>query len=148
LDKELNNYAMRLREWYSWHFPELGKIITDNITYAKAVILIGMRTNVKDLPLEKLSEVMPEDIAEQVKEAAEISMGTEILKDDEGHIRTLSRSVVEISEYRANLAEYLKNRMGAVAPNLTTLIGELVAAKLIAHSGSLMNLAKQPASTI
>ena len=139
---------MRLREWYSWHFPELGKIITDNITYAKAVILIGMRTNVKDLPLEKLSEVMPEDIAEQVKEAAEISMGTEILKDDEGHIRTLSRSVVEISEYRANLAEYLKNRMGAVAPNLTTLIGELVAAKLIAHSGSLMNLAKQPASTI
>jgi nucleolar protein 58 len=40
------------------------------------------------------------------------------------------------------LAEYLKNRMGAVAPNLTVLIGELVAAKLIAHSGSLMNLAK------
>jgi nucleolar protein 58 len=46
------------------------------------------------------------------------------------------------------LAEYLKNRMAAVAPNLTILIGELVAAKLIAHSGSLMNLAKQPASTI
>lgn len=38
--------------------------------------------------------------------------------------------------------------MAAVAPNLTILIGELVAAKLIAHSGSLMNLAKQPASTI
>ena len=38
--------------------------------------------------------------------------------------------------------------MAAVAPNLTNLIGELVAAKLIAHSGSLMNLAKQPASTI
>lgn len=34
LDKELNNYAMRLREWYSWHFPELAKIITDNSTYA------------------------------------------------------------------------------------------------------------------
>jgi len=30
LDKELNNYAMRLREWYSWHFPELSKIISDN----------------------------------------------------------------------------------------------------------------------
>lgn len=75
-------------------------------------------------------------------------MGTEILKDDEGHIKTLAKSVVEITEYRQNLAEYLKNRMGAVAPNLTVLIGELVAAKLIAHSGSLMNLAKQPASTI
>jgi nucleolar protein 58 len=79
LDKELNNYAMRLREWYGWHFPELGKIITDNVTYAQAVILIGMRTNVKELSIEKLGEVMDEDIAENVKEAAEVSMGTEIL---------------------------------------------------------------------
>lgn len=47
-----------------------------------------------------------------------------------------------------NLAEYLKNRMAAIAPNLTTLVGELVGAKLVRHSGSLMNLAKQPASTI
>lgn len=107
-----------------------------------------MRTNVKNLSIEKLQEVMPEELAEQVKEAAEISMGTEILAEDEMHIKTLAKSVVEISDYRANLAEYLKNRMGAVAPNLTMLIGELVAAKLIAHSGSLMNLAKQPASTI
>jgi RNA processing factor Prp31 len=43
---------MRLREWYSWHFPELARIITDNCTYAKAVIFIGMRTNVKDFSLE------------------------------------------------------------------------------------------------
>lgn len=148
LDKELNNYAMRLREWYGWHFPEISKIITDNSTYARAVILIGMRTNVKSLTIEQMAEVMPEEIAEQVKEAAEISMGTEILEEDEAHLKTLSRSVVEISDYRANLAEYLKNRMAAVAPNLTILIGELVAAKLIAHSGSLMSLAKQPASTI
>jgi len=148
LDKELNNYAMRLREWYSWHFPELSKIITDNKVYAQSVILIGMRTNVKQLSLEEMGEIMPEDIAEQVKEAAEISMGTEILQEDEDHLKTLAKSVQEISEYRQNLAEYLKNRMAAVAPNLTILIGELVAAKLIAHSGSLMNLAKQPASTI
>ena len=41
LDKELNNYNMRCREWYSWHFPELGKIITDNLTYVRAVKAIG-----------------------------------------------------------------------------------------------------------
>lgn len=38
--------------------------------------------------------------------------------------------------------------MAAIAPNLTQLVGELVGAKLVRHSGSLMNLAKQPASTI
>lgn len=35
LDKELNNYAMRLREWYGWHFPEIGKIIPDHAAFAK-----------------------------------------------------------------------------------------------------------------
>lgn len=37
LDKELNTYAMRVREWYGWHFPEMGKIVTDNIKYAQVV---------------------------------------------------------------------------------------------------------------
>ena len=41
LDKELNNYAMRLREWYGWHFPELNKIVTDNLTYARTVKALG-----------------------------------------------------------------------------------------------------------
>jgi len=35
IDKELNNYNMRCREWYGWHFPELSKIVTDHVAYAK-----------------------------------------------------------------------------------------------------------------
>ena len=38
--------------------------------------------------------------------------------------------------------------MAAIAPNLTVLVGELVGARLIAHAGSLLNLAKHPASTV
>lgn len=38
--------------------------------------------------------------------------------------------------------------MQAIAPNLTIMVGELVGARLIAHAGSLINLAKQPASTV
>lgn len=38
--------------------------------------------------------------------------------------------------------------MAAIAPNLTVMVGELVGARLIAHAGSLMNLAKHPASTV
>lgn len=41
LDKELNNYVMRCREWYSWHFPELGKVLQDHIAFAKVVRFIG-----------------------------------------------------------------------------------------------------------
>merc|ERR1712240_426287 len=145
LDKELNNYIMRCREWYGWHFPELGKIITDNLAFVRTVELMVTRENAK---LVDLSDVLPEDIEERVKEAAEISMGTEISEEDMINIKHLCLQVVEIQEYRGQLYEYLKNRMIAIAPNLTVLVGELVGARLISHAGSLMNLAKHPASTV
>merc|ERR1712200_215203 len=88
------------------------------------------------------------EVEEKVKEAAEISMGTEISGEDIINIKHLCQQVVEIQEYRGQLYEYLKNRMMAIAPNLTVLVGELVGARLIAHAGTLMNLAKHPASTV
>ena len=145
LDKELNNYAMRLKEWYSWHFPELEKIVSENETFAKIVLTLGMRSNINNVDL---SDIVPDEIAEDIKKACEISFGTEILPEDETNIKALAAQVAEITEYRATLSEYLSNRMNAIDPKLTILIGELVAAKLIAHAGSLMNLAKLPASTI
>lgn len=145
LDKELNNYIMRCREWYGWHFPEMGKIISDNLAYIRTVELMGMRENAKKTDL---SDVLPEEVEEKVKEAAEISMGTEISEEDIMNITHLCQQVVEIQEYRGQLYEYLKNRMMAIAPNLTILVGELVGARLISHAGSLLNLAKHPASTV
>ena len=62
LDKEINIYAMRVKvrgylvvlvgltlfflkkkEWYGWHFPELAKIITDNLAYAKVLRTMGKK---------------------------------------------------------------------------------------------------------
>jgi len=145
LDKELNNYVMRCREWYGWHFPEMGKIVTDNLAFVRTVQVMGMRTNAATTDM---SEVLPEEIEQQVKEAAEISMGTEISEQDITNISHLCEQVTEITEYRAQLYDYLKSRMNAIAPNLTVLVGELVGARLIAHAGTLMNLAKHPASTV
>ncbi|KAG6939018.1 NOP58 ribonucleoprotein [Chelydra serpentina] len=145
LDKELNNYIMRCREWYGWHFPELGKIVTDNLTYCKCVRKVGDR---KNFSTSDLLEVLPEEIEEDVKAAAEISMGTEVSEEDINNILHLCDQVIEISEYRTQLYDYLKNRMMAIAPNLTVMVGELVGARLIAHAGSLLNLAKHPASTV
>ncbi|PIA61652.1 hypothetical protein AQUCO_00300882v1 [Aquilegia coerulea] len=145
LDKELNTYAMRVREWYGWHFPELAKIVQDNIVYAKAVKLMGDRVNAVDLDF---SEILPEEIEAELKEAAVISMGTEVSDLDLLNIKELCDQVLSLSEYRAQLYDYLKNRMNTIAPNLTALVGELVGARLIAHGGSLLNLAKQPGSTV
>merc|ERR1712139_578228 len=91
---------------------------------------------------------MGDDIAKEVRQAAEISMGTEITDEDMANIMTLCERVIELTEYRASLAEYLKLRMSAIAPNLTYMVGELVGARLISHAGSLMSLAKHPSSTV
>ncbi|THV00556.1 Nop domain-containing protein [Dendrothele bispora CBS 962.96] len=145
LDKEINIYAMRVKEWYGWHFPEMAKIIIDNVAYAKCIRAMGFRTNAA---VTSFAAILPEDLEAVLKAAAEISMGTEISDSDMAHIDSLCEQVISISEYRSQLAEYLRNRMTAIAPNLTALVGDLVGARLISHAGSLVNLAKHPASTV
>merc|ERR1719277_151363 len=43
LDKNINTCAMRVREWYAWHFPEMTKIVTDNIVYAQVSRVVRVR---------------------------------------------------------------------------------------------------------
>ncbi|SGZ26111.1 BQ5605_C024g09836 [Microbotryum silenes-dioicae] len=145
LDKEINIYSMRVKEWYGWHFPEMGKIVSENITYAKVVKAMGFRTNYNTTDF---SAILPEELEETLKSAAAISMGTEISDTDLNHILLLADQVISITQYRSELFDYLRNRMAAIAPNLTALVGELVGARLIAHAGSLLSLAKHPASTV
>ncbi|KAF3824221.1 hypothetical protein GH733_008506 [Mirounga leonina] len=102
----------------------------------------------KNYASAKLSELLPEEVEAEVKAAAEISMGTEVSEEDICNILHLCTQVIEISEYRTQLYEYLQNRMMAIAPNVTVMVGELVGARLIAHAGSLLNLAKHAASTV
>ena len=40
LDKDINTFVMRVREWYSWHFPELVKLVNDNYQYSRLALLI------------------------------------------------------------------------------------------------------------
>ncbi|KAL6914533.1 hypothetical protein FSST1_012293 [Fusarium sambucinum] len=145
LDKELNVYAMRTKEWYGWHFPEMAKILNDNLAYARVILAVGMRTNIADCDL---SEILPEEIEVSMKAAAEISMGTEITDEDLENIKLLADQVIVYSNYRTQLSSYLESRMRAIAPNLTALVGYLVGARLIAHAGSLISLAKAPGSTV
>ncbi|EIW61796.1 Nop-domain-containing protein [Trametes versicolor FP-101664 SS1] len=145
LDKEINIYAMRVKEWYGWHFPEMAKIIVDNIAYAKVIKHMSFRTNAA---ASDFAAILPEDLEATLKAAAVISMGTDVSESDMAHILSLCDQVIAISSYRTQLAEYLRNRMNAIAPNLTALVGDLVGARLISHAGSLLSLAKHPASTI
>jgi nucleolar protein 58 len=96
-----------------------------------------------------VTEILDDDetAARALLDTAEMSMGTEVDPSDMDHVVALADQVVELSAYRTRLADYLRARMQALAPNLTTLVGELVGARLVQHAGSIMNLAKQPVQT-
>lgn len=145
LDKEINVFAMKLKEWYGWHFPELEKIVGDNKAYARCMKKIGLRTNTKSV---NLLEVVTEEMEKEIKQAAEISIGTEITESDLLCINDLADRLLTLIEYRDSLNTYIKARMDSLAPNLSYLVGELIGAKLIAKAGTLMNLAKFPSSTL
>ncbi|XP_012659526.1 nucleolar protein 56 [Otolemur garnettii] len=149
LDKDINTFSMRVREWYGYHFPELVKIINDNATYCRVAQFIGNRRELNEEKLEKLEELTMDGAkAKAILDASRSSMGMDISAIDLINIESFSSRVVSLSEYRQSLHTYLRSKMSQVAPSLSALIGEAVGARLIAHAGSLTNLAKYPASTV
>ena len=154
LDKDLNTFTMRVREWYSWHFPELYAIVPDSLQFAQCCRLIQnkstlMAASTADGLVERLGEVLEDgDRAKTIVEAAKMSMGTDISPIDLVNIEQFASRVIELGLYRKSLHAYLISKMNLCAPNLSALIGEQVGARLISHAGSLTNLAKYPASTV
>jgi len=149
LDKDINTFAMRVREWYSWHFPELVKIVNDNILYARVACFLQNRASVTDSTFSGLTEITKdEEQSKLILAAAKSSMGYESSEFDMKCVVRFADRLVHLAEYRNKLSEYLHHKMSDIAPNLTALIGEVVGARLINHAGSLTTLAKYPASTV
>lgn len=57
------------------------------------------------------SAILEEEVEQKVKDAAVVSMGTEMSPEDLLHVSSLCDQVIELTEYRTQLYSYLKNRM-------------------------------------
>jgi nucleolar protein 56 len=146
LDKDVNTFAMRVREWYSWHFPELKDIVKDNIMFARTAAFVQDKTSLfastsgesttetsdADDKLTGLTEIIgDEDTAKAVVAAAKTSMGMDCSPIDMINIVNFTQRMVKLAEFRKQLSLYLTDKMSVVAPNLSALIGDSVAARLI-----------------
>lgn len=146
LDRTVNIFVARIREWYGLHFPELDRLVEKHETYARLVVNLGSRENFVADRLEK--EGLPKTRSEQIADTAQKSMGAGISDADLLQIQTLSRDVLQLYETRQSSEGYMESLMEEVAPNTKTLAGSLLGARLIALAGGLANLARMPASTI
>ena len=68
------------REWYSWHFPELVKIVNDNYLYARVAKLIEDKSKLSEEHIPALTEILgDEDKAKEIVEAGKASMGRSLV---------------------------------------------------------------------
>jgi len=146
LDRTVNLFMSRLREWYGVHFPELDRLVDKHETYARLIELIGDRENFSISNLKETS--MQEERATKLSQAATNSMGAELKVVDLNQIRILSKDVLSLYELRKGMEKYVDATMESVAPNTRAVAGALLGARLISIAGSLRNLAMRPASTI
>lgn len=145
LDKTLNLFMSRIREWYGLHFPELDRLIDKHETYSRLIVNIGKRDEFTAENLEK--EGLPKAKIARLAKIAETSMGADIDDTDIDQIQAMCKSTITLYDLRNALENYVDLAMEEVAPNVRALAGSLLGARLIALAGGIRNLAKMPAST-
>ncbi len=146
LDKQINMFYTRCREWYGVHFPELSELVDEPEEYMRIVAELGSR---KNFTLEALRRIVGSEAkARDILEKARSSMGAEISEEDEEQVKQVARQGLRLIEMRREQERYIRELMEAEAPNLSAIAGPILGAKLISMAGGLEKLAKLPASTI
>jgi nucleolar protein 56 len=146
LDKTVNLFMGRIREWYGLHFPELDRMIEKHETLARLVSKLGKRQNFTKDNLEQ--QGLPRNKAAKIAKAAETSMGADLSDVDLQQIQSVCKQTLDLYDLRQALQNYADSTVDEVAPNLQALVGSMLTARLISLAGGLTNLAKMPASTI
>jgi nucleolar protein 56 len=146
IDRTINLYVARLREWYSVHFPELDELVRDHQEYARLVYDLRHRSNFTVENLRRLG--LPEDKASKIADAASKSIGADLSDFDLDYIGILAGIILDLYKLRETLETYIDTVMKEVAPNIVALVGPKLGARLLSLAGGLEKLAKLPASTI
>ncbi|KAF9771099.1 hypothetical protein IL306_011276 [Fusarium sp. DS 682] len=148
-----------IRDHYSTRFPELERLVTTPLEYAKVVAIIGngpldsesikALQNSTDNPLGiTLKSVLDGPSLMIVTVEATTSKGHEMTTEELQRVYKACEMVIALNKAKQTLAEYVQSRMNIFAPNLTALVGSLTAAQLLNAAGGLTGLSKTPACNI
>ncbi|OAG31257.1 nucleolar protein 56 [Nematocida displodere] len=142
VNNDINDYYMKIKEMYSWHFPELAGICKEKEDYLEALQVVENRETAQKEEIEKLEH------GQAILAAMENTIGGDLIEEDMTHVKELAEVVLEKLAIRDRAMDHLHSRMSTVAPNLAALIGSVVGARLILKAGGLSKLAMCPSSTI
>lgn len=146
LDSAFNLFAEQLIDWHSYNFPELKRIVRDNGQYLRLVFKMGSR---KNFSKEKVAAILsnPQKADDIAKRAIE-SIGAEFDKEEEKEIKELSQAALGLQEQKETLSIFLEQKMNSMMPSTSTLLGYILAAKMLARAGTVRKMAFMPSSKI
>lgn len=146
LNKSLSMLIPAIREWYSLHFPELNHMLEDHYAYVKIVSEFPKRA---EISLDRLREIgISKNLAGKIEKAASESMGADLGDADIQMLKDVAQRWMKLYEIRRRVEDYMTGRVQRLAPNLSSVVQPLVAARLMAMAGGLKKLALMPSSTI
>jgi nucleolar protein 56 len=145
IDVMINGLSSRLREWYGLHFPELDNII-DSINGYAQIVLAGKRNMFSKQVYEDAG--FPENKVEMLSVIQDKSKGGDISDQNLVIVQSIAKQILEMLQIRKEIETHIENEMKTIAPNLATILGTAVGARILAKAGSLKKLASLPASTI
>lgn len=119
-----NGMLMRLSEWFGLHYPELK------------------------LSSEKLIDIVQQYGRRETIPGFKGSTGVSIDDRDVEVLREFATATAHLVAQKQHLERYVKISMHEIAQNFSSLMDELLAARLLAQAGSLEKMAKMSASTI
>ncbi|MEY7849561.1 NOP5/NOP56 family protein [Natrarchaeobius sp. A-rgal3] len=100
---------------------------------------------------ERLAEwagTVDPDAGTGLEYARELASGEREALADEPAIRSLAERVADLGDEADDLREFVERRAPTAAPNLSSLAGPILAARLVSLAGGLESLAKKPSGTI
>ena len=147
IDRTCNTICGRIREWYSIHFPEFDRLVSDHKTFLESIVELGTRERFTKGAVEAATG-LPEEEVERITAGAESSLGAPFDEHDIEALRGCAKEVIAMYEVRDKMAEYIDGLMAQIAPNLRAVVGSSIGARLISLAGGLRELARLPASTI
>jgi nucleolar protein 56 len=134
LVRTANLLVERLREWYALHAPEATRLVTDAQELATLVAEHGDR----DAVLKALNQA----------QMAQTSLGTDLQPEDMAVLQGFAGALAAVHQSWHALEARVAVLMEQVAPNVSSVVGPVLGARLIALSGGLTRLATWPSGTV
>ena len=142
MDEGIHLLTEKLEDAYSAYFPELK--LEDKKKYAQVAAFLDR----KSPDMEKLGEMVGQNKAADLAAKAGKSLGADLNPEDLELVRKFAGKIVELHGLREEFEKHQEKMAQEICPNIKYVSNASIAAKLIAHTGSLRKLALLPASTI